>query len=360
MRQITDCPAYLETMACPAFTVRDGIICHANQAALQRQFSHGTPVSQIIRFGAEDYAQFNSGKLCLTLCVQEITYSATVTVAENAHLFCVETAYAESELRAFALAAQYLRQPLANAMSYTELLLPNDTIREDPQAHKQLAQVNRSLHQILRAICNMSDVAQYKQLQPGRMQLQDAAAFFDELLEKAAYMASQTGHTLHYNVPQQPLHCLLDTEKLERAALNLLSNAFKYAPENSDIHAAVRCNKNRIRLTVTSPIYGDPNLSGDIFHRFLREPGLEDSRHGIGLGMSMIHSAAAAHGGTVLWEIPNEQEVRFTVTIKMTKSESSPSLRSPVRLFVDYAGGRDRFLVELSDILPGELYKDYD
>ena len=358
MEQVTDCPVFLETMACPAFTVRDGIIYQANQAALQRQLPLGTAVSQIICVGAEDYERFISGKLCLTLCIQEIKYNATVTVSDDTHLFCMETAYAEPELRAFALAAQHLREPLANAMVSTELLLPNDTLREDPETHKQLAQINRSLHQLLRAVCNMSDAAQYKQLQVAKMQLQDAAAVFDELLEKASHMVSQAGYTLRYNVPQQSLYCLLDTEKLERAVLNLLSNAMKFAPDGSEIFASVRQNENRLSFTVTSPKGNDPQLHGDIFHRFLREPGLENSPSGIGLGMSIIHAVAAMHGGTVLWESPNGTDIRFTMTLKLNKAENQTSLRSPVRLLSDYAGGRDRFLIELSDILPSDQYKD--
>lgn len=358
MEQVTECPAYLETMACPAFTVRDGNIHQANQAALQRQLSLGTAVSQIICIGAEDYEHFCSGRLCLTLCIQEIKYNATVTAVDDAHLFCIETAYAEPELRAFALAAQHLREPLANAMANTELMLPSNTVHEDPETYKQLTQISRSLYQLLRAVSNMSDAAQYKHLQPSKMQLRDAAAVFDELLEKASNMVSQTGHALRYKVPQQSIYCLLDTEKLERAVLNLLSNAIKFAPGGSQIYAALQNSGNRLSFTVTSNRGNDPQLHSDIFHRFLREPGLEDGRSGIGLGMSIVHSVAAAHGGTVLWETPNDTDIRFTMTIKIKKAENETSLRSPVRLLSDYAGGRDHFLVELSDILPNDLYNE--
>lgn len=360
MEQQTDCPAFLETIACPAFTVKDGIIHQANQAALQRQLPLGTPVRQIICIGAEDYDQFVSGRLCLTLCIQEIQYNATVTAAEDAQLFCIESDYADPELRAFALAAQHLRGPLTSAMAGTELLLPSDPIQQDPRSQEQLAQINRSLHQLLRAICNMSDAAQYKRAQQGTMQLQDAAAVFDELLEKAAHTLSLVGHKLHYKVPQQSLYCMLDTEKLERAVLNLISNALKYAPGGSDIHADLRSSGKQLRFTLTSSFSGDTQLSNDLYHRFLREPGLEDSRNGIGLGMSIVHSVAAAHGGTVLWDMPSSNEIRFTMTIKITKTDHATSLRSPVRLLSDYAGGRDHFLIELSDILPSDLFKDHD
>lgn len=361
MEQQINCPVFLETMTCPAFTVKGGIIDQANQAALQRQLPLGDPISSLICIGQEDYAQFNSGKLCLTLCIQDIKYNTTVTTVSNAQLFCMETPYAEPELRAFALAAQHLREPLAVAMVSTEVLLPNNTIREDPEALKQLAHINRSLHQLLRAVSNMSDAAQYKQMQLTKMQSHNATAVFDELLEKASHLISQTGRTLLYKVPQQPIYCNLDTEKLERAVLNLLSNAIKYTTAGSDIHAALRCSGSRLSFTVTgSADEAEPKLHSDIFNRFLREPGLDDGRSGIGLGISIVHSVAAAHGGTVLWEVLNGTEIRFTMTIAMEGPDTEAVLRSPARFLSDYAGGRDRCLLELSEILPGGLYIDYD
>lgn len=361
MEQATDCPIFLEAMSCPAFTVKDGIINRANQAALQRQLPLDAPVSRLISIGQEDYAQFSSGKLCLTIRIQDIQYNTTVTKAGSEHLFCMKTPYAEPELRAFALAAQYLREPLANAMIGTELLLPNDAIREDPEARNQLGQVNRSLHRLLRAISNMSDMAQYKHMQLTKLQSHNATAVFDELLDKASHLISQAGRTLHYKVPQQSVYCMLDVEKLERAVLNLLSNAAKYAPAESDIHAALQCSGNQLRFTVTSSTDGaEAKLRNDIFNRFLREPGLEDGRSGIGLGISIIHSVAAAHGGTVLYDMLNGTDIRFTMTIALKNPNAETVLRSPVRIISDYAGGRDRCLLELSDILPDKLYKDCD
>ena len=93
----------------------------------------------------------------------------------------------------------------------------------------------------------------------------------------------------------------------------------------------------------------------NVFTRYQRQPGIEDSRFGIGLGMVLIRNAAAAHGGTVLIDQSQGSGTRVTLTIKVQQNPSN-TLRSPV-LRVDYAGERDHCLLELSEILPAHLYK---
>ena len=355
MEQSTDSLEILEQLMCPAFFVKDGIIVQANQAALQRQIPLNTPVTDLILIGKDEYDLLSDGRLCLTLCINDITYSACVTAADGYHIFHLESDYEEPELRAFALAAQQLREPLANAMASTDLLLPNAAVQENPETRQQAAQINQSLHQLLRVVCNMSDAAHYRDQRISQMQTRDAAAIFEEILEKAAHLTSQAGYTLHYKGLQQTVYCLVDAEKLERAVLNLISNAIKYAPKGSTLNVSLHRSGNHLYFTVRDNGAGvGPQVRGSMFSRFLREPGIEDGRSGIGLGMHIVRSAAAAHGGTVLFEQPEGAGTKVTMSIMIRQSKDSV-VRSPVMLPVDYAGGWDRCLIELSDVLPDTL-----
>lgn len=356
MEHATQTADMLEKLICPAFTVKDGIINYANSAALQRQVELNTQILDLISIGAEEYSAFTDGKLCLTLCIHDITYNASVSTANGCQLFCLESDYEDPELRAFALAAQQLREPLSNAMAGTELLLPNSALKKDGEAQQYLSQVNRSLHQLLRAVSNMSDTARYAAQHSFRMQLQDAAAIFHEILEKAAAVTAQTERELTYDVPQQSVYCLLDRDKLERAILNLISNAIKFTKKGAVIHAVLHRSGNRLIFTVQDSGQGiSSQVRSNIFSRYLREPGIDDGRNGIGLGMSIVRSVAAAHGGTVLMEQPENTGARITMTLALRQSEETV-VRSPISLPVDYTGGRDHYLLELSDVLPDCLY----
>ncbi len=358
MEHSLDTAQMLEQLMCPAFIVQDGIIIHANQAALQRQIKRNTNISDLICIGKDEYETYADGKLCLTLSIQGITYNATVTKAENSHLFCLETDYEDPELRAFALAAQQLREPLAKAMVSTELLLPNASVRKDAEATQYLSQVNRSLHQLLRAVCNMSDAAQYTDPNRANLQTQNATKIFNDILEKAADLAAQAKRTLTYTVPKQAVFCPIDEEKLERAILNLLSNAIKFTPKGGTINATLHQSGSRLLFTVQDSGEGaDLQSRADMFSRFLREPGIEDGRNGIGLGMSIVRSVAAAHSGTVLIQQPESAGVKITMTLSL-KQPADNMFRSLIKLPIDYAGGYDHCLLELSDVLPDDMFLD--
>lgn len=351
-----DTAQMLAQLMCPAFTVEGGVITDANQAALQRQIQLNTAISDLICIGKDEYESYTQGKLCLTLCIEGIQYHTTVCAMQDYHLFCLTTDYESPELRALALAAEQLRQPLAKAMYGTDQLLPNANLREDPEAAKYLSQVNRSLHQLLRAVCNMSDTAQYAKAQRNNMPIVNAVKTFEEILQKAEDLVAKAERTLDYTVPKQLVNCPLDEKKVERAILNLISNAIKFTPIGSKINANLHHKGNFLLFTVQDSGQGaDAKIKNNMFTRYLREPAIENERSGIGLGLSIVHSVAAAHGGTVLIEHPEDAGLKITMTISLNPP-SNNILRSPIKLPVDYAGGYDCGLLELSDVLPDDLY----
>lgn len=341
-------PQLLERIMYPAFLTESGKIIHANRSAIQHQIPVGNPVSELITIGAEEYEHFCGGTLCLTLTVCDIPYSTSVVRDGKYDIFYLDPPTQAPELQAFALAAQQLREPLSNAMSCTSLLLPNGA--KDTQ---QLELLNRNLYQLHRALCNMSDAAQYEEIRASQTEYQDVTALFDEYLEKAALLAEKCGRTLSYKKPKSAVHTLLDAEKIERAVYNLISNAIKNTPQGGVIETQLHRSGNKLYFTVQDGGIGVAD--NNIFSRYLREPGLESCQAGLGLGLTIVRKAAAAHGGTLLLEQPENSGAKFTMSIRIHQSGES-LLRSPVRLPVDYAGGYDHALTELSDILPSELY----
>ena len=114
-------------------------------------------------------------------------------------------------------------------------------------------------------------------------------------------------------------------------------------------------NGKMARLTVED--HGDGiahHVQGTLFHRYMREPAIEDSRFGLGLGMTLVRTAAALHGGTVLLEQAGGTRVTMTMAIHKTAPQE---LRSPILRLGDYAGGRDLGLLEFSDSLPTDCYE---
>ena len=335
----------------PAFYVRGGFVRCANQAAVARMITPDAPIAPMLGPCRSDYEQFSGGTLALGLTVGGVRFCADVERLEDGDLFLLSCESEDTELRSLALAAQQLRLPLNQILSTADLLFPRLSA-DAPQADRQqLAALNRSLCQMLRIVLNMSDA--HSSLRP-RMELQDITAVLQEIFDQSSLLLQEAGVTLRFeNLPQQLL-CLIDSGCIERAVYNLLSNALKHSAPGSTIAASLTCRGARLYLIVADSGTGALSPAAPAaFSRFLREPGIEDCRNGLGLGLRLVQSAALSHGGTVLMEPLPDGGMRVTMSLAIR--QNADELRtSPLR--IDYAGERNHALIELSDSLPGSLY----
>ena len=353
MDERNDIMGMLDLMVTPGFCVQNQKIVKLNPAAEGLLLTTGADILPLLLTGQREYTEFESGCLYLTLSLGGQRFGASVTRLGDLDVFVVEEEDDRTEFRSMALAARELREPLTNVMVTAGRLFPLSTQESDPVLREQAARLNRGLYQMLRILGNMSDAGQVR---TSRMEVLDLRCVMAEIFEKAASMVAHTGITLTYSASQETLLSLADREQLERAVLNILSNAIKFTPSGGTIQAALTRKGNLLSLSVVDSGDGIPEgILSSLFRRYLRQPGIEDSRFGIGLGMVLIRNAAAAHGGTVLIDQPQGSGTRVTLTIQLQQNPGT-ELRSPV-LWVDYAGERDHCLLELSESLPAHLYK---
>ena len=355
MEQNDTLTGMLNLMIHPAFSVKDGILVNVNRAAQACMLTEGMPVSQILLTGKEEYLEFRNGCLCLTVSLCGNLCGASVTRMGEYDIFVLEPEDDRAELQAMALAAQELRMPLANVMTLTDRLFPH-LQTDDPTSQEQLARLNKGLFQLLRTVSNMSDAYRYSQLPTCNQETIDISDYMEETFRCAAELVVHTDITLNFRNLTTSVYTLADPEKLERAVHNLLSNAIKFTPKGGSVDASLQRRGNMLYLTVQDSGSRVPDeLRGNLFSRYQRQPGIEDSRNGIGLGMVLVRSTAAMHGGTVLLEYPEDRGTRITMTLSIRQNTDS-IVRSPV-IRVDYAGERDHRLLELSDVLPHTLYE---
>lgn len=343
----------LELLPQPVFLVKDRNIVYANHSAHTRGIQEGTPVGGLISIGLPEYEQYSSGKLLLTVSVDGTAYNTIVSTADEFHVFCLESEYATPELRAFSLAAQSLRDPLTNALSSLDNLLPEQVIQESPELAAQIKEINKYMHQLHRVVRNMSDAAT---ITTGGKELRDAANVISEFVKKASAKLEPTGCHIAFQPLNRPAFCYLNPEKIERAFLNLVSNAIKYSDSPCDLNISLRVGSNKLYISVESNCCAPQELIGsNLFSRFMREPSIDSGKSGIGLGLTITHSIAAAHKGTLLVEQPEENRIRFTMSIS-TDTSGTCTVSTPL-LSVDGTGGYDLCLIELSDVLPSDLYE---
>lgn len=356
MEQEINAMGMLDLMVQPGFCVKDKVIIKANAAAQGRMITPGSCIDAYLSTGKEEYEEFTDGCLYLTLNICGEDWGASVTRMGDLHVFILEQESDQSELRAMALAAQELRKSLTAVKSTADRLFPLTAKEEDPLLQEQVARLNRGLFQMHRIIGNMSDAARYSTASVSPQETVDICALLAEIFSGAQTTVAHAGITLRFQNLNETIYCLVDREKLERAVLNIISNALKFTPRGGHIEASLSRQGRKLYLRVQDSGEGIPDsLRGSVHNRYLRMPTLEDSRFGIGLGMVLIRRAAAHHGGTVLIDHPEDKGTRITMTLAIRQNKPgtihTPSLR------IDYAGELDHLLIELSDTLPHDLYQ---
>lgn len=337
----------LDLIVAPCFCVKNGVIQERNQAA--RNLPLGEKIAPLLKTGQEEYAAYTGGCLYLTLNIGGTVFGAAVQRVEDADLFLLEGPEENQELRALALAAKDLRGPLSGILSTAQQLSENCT----EAASLQLSALNRGLAQLLRIVGNMS-AASAGGFHP---ELLEITGLCQEIFEKAGNLLEEIGLEVRYQGPEHRLYCLADPQELDRAVLNLLSNGAKFTPKGGTITASLTRQGRMLRLCVQDTGSGIPDdIRGSVFRRYLRQPAIEDGRFGLGLGLVLVRACASHHGGTVLIDHPPQGGTRVTMTIAI-RQDNTGTLRSPV-LRVDYAGERDHGLIELSEVLPADCYKE--
>ena len=347
----------LDLMVSPGFCVKNQKIVKCNHSARSILLEENMDVMPLLATGRLEYEEYIGGTLYLTLEISGTIWGASVSRMGEWDIFLLEESEDRSELQAMALAARELREPLAGVMSTADRLFPMEALAEDPKLREQAARLNRGLYQMLRIIGNMSDAQSYAAPRHTQMETLEVQQFFGEIFEKNQALMVHTGLTLRFENLDRKLFTLADREKLERAVMNMLSNAMKFTAPGGTIEARLHRRDKKLYLTLRDSGEGIADeILGSIHRRYLRQPGIEDSRFGIGLGMVLIRSAAAIHGGTVLIDHPEGSGTRITLTMDI-RQDTSGNVRSPL-LRIDYAGERDHSLLELSQFLPPELYEN--
>ena len=161
------------------------------------------------------------------------------------------------------------------------------------------------------------------------------------------------------NMPDTDYHTLADIEKLERIYFNLLSNAFKFTPENGKVTvrlaSLMKEGSQWIRFTVTntgSMISAEHIRS--IFERFYK---IDMHHAGSGIGLALVKAFVELHGGTISVESDEKQGTVFTVDLPVQACayETSSLEDSPASSVSETSLLNDALPIEEE-----ELEKNYD
>lgn len=147
----------------------------------------------------------------------------------------------------------------------------------------------------------------------------DIIAFTRELTTSFSDLSEKKHIRLTYNSNVQALTMLFDSDKIEKILFNLLSNAFKFTPEQGSISVDVTYHENgsQLELAVKDTGIGIPlEKHAHIFERFFQHdiPG-SIMNQGSGIGLSITREFVKLHGGSISVDSAPEMGSCFTVLL---------------------------------------------
>ncbi len=251
------------------------------------------------------------------------------------------------------------RTPLTLVADPVEHLLADKTLSDDQ--HRMLLLVQRNVNILLRLVNQILDFRKYEN---GKMEYTpvpvDILSSFKGWNE--SFLAAARKKHIHFsfdNMSDTDYHTLADVEKLERIYFNLLSNAFKFTPENGKVtvrlSALTKEDDRWIHFTVsnTGSMISAEHIR-NIFDRFYK---IDMHHAGSGIGLALVKAFVELHGGTISVESDEKQGTVFTVDlpVRTCACETSSLEESPVSSVSEASSLNDALPIEEE-----ELEKNYD
>jgi PAS domain S-box-containing protein len=240
-----------------------------------------------------------------------------------------------------------LRTPLTLILGPLERLLDGPGL--DPATRKALGGVQRSARTLQRHVGDLFDIAT---LNAGQLRLRYVSTDLGSLARRvASYFESVAAErSIHYEVnTPDVLSAEVDTEKIERMLLNVLSNAFKFTPDAGHIRLSLSEGNGRARIQIEDNGPGVPEpLRAIIFERFRQGRDAQAPAHGsTGLGLAIVREFTTLHHGSVSADAAPLGGALFTIELPLAApigaqmaEAASPDARS-ARQVVDELAQRE-------------------
>ncbi len=195
--------------------------------------------------------------------------------------------------------AHELRNPLAPLSNGLHLMRMASSKPELLEKTRQM--MERQIQHMVHLVDDLLDVARIStgkvELRRQRIDLKEVVA---TAVETSTSLIEGSGHKLTVEVPAQPLPVDADPTRIAQVISNLLNNAAKYTPEGGRIALKVAIEGQHAVLSVTDTGIGiGPEAIGKVFEMFAQVPGAGKPQGGLGIGLSLVQSLVALHGGTV-------------------------------------------------------------
>ncbi len=251
----------------------------------------------------------------LVLAVIFIAVQTLFTFYRLKHRVSMERQMTDMKLRFFTDISHELRTPLTLISGPVEYVMENWKMPDE--AREQLQVVERNTKRMLRLINQILD---FRKIQNRKMKMQvqrvNVVAFTRKIMENFDAVAEEHRIDYLFETEKEELALYVDADKYEKIVFNLLSNAFKYTPNDKMITVFLHEDEHSVTVGVQDQGIGIPdNRRKSLFLRFenLVDKGVFNQTS-TGIGLSLVKELVDMHRATIEVESKVGQGSCFTVT----------------------------------------------
>jgi two-component system, OmpR family, sensor kinase len=222
-------------------------------------------------------------------------------------------ALVESQTRLLHHVSHEMRTPL------TRLQIAIDLFKQNPD--KLQSSLDRMELEVTRMDKLMGDVLDFSRLDAGIKKIRKEpiaiGEIMDEIVADAVYEAEIRQIKIHYS-GEGNAEINASAELLHRAIENVVRNAIKYSPENSEISIEVKpMQENKLEIAVTDQGPGVPETEIDkIFEPFYRA-SVTSKANGYGLGLTLTKQIIEVHEGKISAMNATGRGLRVVITLPL-------------------------------------------
>jgi signal transduction histidine kinase len=250
---------------------------------------------------------------------------------ENSGLYQQARDAVDARDRFLSVAAHELRTPITSVSGYTRMLRRELAERRDPERiERYAARLDEAGLRLNSLAEDLLDVSRIRSgLLPLRIGPVDMQALADRVATRYAEHRSSARERIRLIADSQTVLVQADPDRLEQVLTNLIDNALKYSPPNSEIDISHAHDEFSACLRVTDRGIGvAPELLEQIFQPFGRAENAELSGiQGMGLGLYICRTIVDRLGGSI-WAQSDGPDTGLSVTVQLPiarlDTESAP------------------------------------
>lgn len=217
-----------------------------------------------------------------------------------------------------------LRTPMHSILSFARFGLDKLSAGETPvdKLTKYLSRIETSGERLLLLLNNLLDLSKldagHFPFNPGN---HDLMTIIKTGIEDVAGSAMEKGIQIRVNSPVDRLPLFCDQEQLNQVMRNLLGNALKFSPNDSEVGVSINLDEDKVSIAIIDHGVGIPEEELEqVFSKFVQSSKTNSGAGGTGLGLAICKEFILLHkgyicaqnnkngGATVLVELPLEKQ----------------------------------------------------